>query len=77
MLNFFRRIIAMIQAFFFSIFPQATPVATVYVDTGVTYQTVESFGTSSAWWSQTIDNAETAGEIARLLYDDETGLCMC
>ncbi len=37
-------------------------------------QTFEGFGTSSCWWSQTIESEETAEEIARLLYDDETGL---
>ena len=40
----------------------------------VEHQVFESFGTSSAWWSQTIDSDERAREIARLLYDDETGL---
>lgn len=38
------------------------------------YQTFEGFGTSSCWWSQNIDDEETAREIARLLYDDEAGL---
>lgn len=38
------------------------------------YQTFEGFGTSSCWWSQNVEDEETAREIARLLYDDETGL---
>ncbi len=38
------------------------------------HQTFETFGTSSAWWSQTVDDEATAREIARLLYDKETGL---
>lgn len=38
------------------------------------YQTFEGFGTSSAWWSQNIEDEKLAREIARLLYDKETGL---
>ncbi|MGN0572398.1 MAG: glycoside hydrolase [Acutalibacteraceae bacterium] len=38
------------------------------------YQTFEGFGTSSCWWAQNIESDDQADEIARLLYDDETGL---
>ena len=47
---------------------------TLGVNRFMEYQTFEGFGTSSAWWSQTIADEETAREIARLLYDKETGL---
>ncbi len=47
---------------------------TIGVNRYMEYQTSEGFGTSSAWWSQTIKDEETAREIARLLYDKETGL---
>ncbi len=47
---------------------------TIGVNKYVEYQTAGGFGTSSAWWSQTIDDEQTAREIARLLYDRETGL---
>ncbi|MBR4727088.1 MAG: hypothetical protein IK080_04275 [Clostridia bacterium] len=47
---------------------------TLQVNPYVQYQTFEGFGTSSCWWAQTIDSDEEAKEIARLLYDDETGL---
>lgn len=38
------------------------------------YQTFEGFGTSSCWWAHTIDDENTASELADLLYDDEKGL---
>ncbi len=47
---------------------------TIGVNRYVTYQTFESFGTSAAWWAQNVEDEETAEEIARLLYDKETGL---
>ena len=47
---------------------------TIGVNKYMEHQTFEGFGTSSAWWSQTIEDEETAKEIARLLYDKETGL---
>ena len=47
---------------------------TIGVNRFVENQVFEGFGTSSAWWSQTISEEETAREIARLLYDKETGL---
>ncbi len=66
-------ILAWLQSITFSIFT-SEEVQTVGVNKYEKHQTFESFGTSSAWWSQTIDSEETAREIARLLYDDETGL---
>lgn len=38
------------------------------------HQVFEGFGTSSCWWSQLIEDEKQADEIARLLYDKETGL---
>lgn len=56
---------------------------TMKVDTGQTYQTMESFGTSGAWWSQYVGGfTECVDEsglssreaIARLLFDREEGI---
>ncbi len=65
--------LAAIQAFMFSIFTNDKK-QTIGVNKYEQHQTFEGFGTSSAWWSQTIDDEETAREIARLLYDDKTGM---
>lgn len=66
-------VLAWLQAITFSVFT-TDKKQSVGVNKFVEHQTFEGFGTSSAWWSQTIENEETAKEIARLLYDDETGL---
>lgn len=66
-------VLAWLQAFTFSVFTN-DKTQSIGVNKFVEHQTFERFGTSSAWWSQTIDDEETAREIARLLYDDETGL---
>ena len=66
-------ILAALQAFLFSVF-SIGETQMIGVNEFVEHQVFESFGTSSAWWSQTIDDESTAKEIARLLYDDETGL---
>ena len=66
-------ILAALQAFLFSIF-SIGETQKIGVNQFTEHQVFESFGTSSAWWSQTIDNEATAKEIACLLYDDETGL---
>lgn len=65
--------LAALQTFLFSV-ESVGKTQTIGVNKFVEHQLFESFGTSSAWWSQTIDDEETAKEIARLLYDDETGL---
>lgn len=52
------------------------------LDEGVTYQTIESFGASGAWWSQDVggwtegkeDGVEPREQIAELLYDREKGI---
>lgn len=67
-------ILAAIQTLIFNIFTKNEEIQTLGVIDYEKYQTFESFGTSSAWWSQNIDDEQTAQEIARLLYDDETGL---
>ena len=67
-------ILAAVQVFLFTCFKTFNNVQSIGVNKYEAYQTFESFGTSSAWWAQTIDDDETAKEIARLLYDDETGL---
>jgi len=66
-------VLAWLQAFTFSVFTIGK-TQSIGVNKFVEHQTFEGFGTSSAWWSQTIADEETAREIARLLYDDETGL---
>ena len=73
MIKYICIVLAWLQAFTFSIFT-SDKTQSIGVNKFVEHQTFEGFGTSSAWWSQTIDNEETAREIARLLYDDETGL---
>lgn len=66
-------VLAALQSFGFTLFSIGKTQA-MGVNDFVEHQTFETFGTSSCWWSQTIDNEEDAREIARLLYDDETGL---
>ncbi len=66
-------ILAFFQTVTFSVFTNKR-TQTIGVNKYETHQTFETFGTSSCWWSQTISDEETAREIARLLYDDETGL---
>ncbi len=66
-------IFAALQAFTFSVFT-TDKTQTIGINQYETGQTFETFGTSSCWWSQTIDDEETADEIARLLYDDKAGL---
>lgn len=46
----------------------------ILIDRTEKYQTFESFGTSSCWWAQTVDDEKTAEEIAKKLYDEEEGL---
>ena len=65
--------LAAFHTFFFNTFT-SDKNQTVGVNQYMENQVFEGFGTSSCWWSQTIDSEETAREIARLLYDDETGL---
>lgn len=65
--------LAAIQTFLFSIY-EHSDIQTIGVNKYMVYQTFEGFGTSSCWWSQNIESDERANEIARLLYDDETGL---
>ncbi len=66
-------ILAFLQTATFSVFTNKK-TQTIGVNQYETHQTFETFGTSSCWWSQTIADEEIAREIARLLYDDETGL---
>ncbi len=67
-------ILAALQTMIFNLSTLHKDVQTMGVISYERYQTFEGFGTSSAWWSQNIDDESTAKEIARLLYDDETGL---
>ncbi len=67
-------ILAALQTLIFNLSTQHKDVQTLGVISYERYQTFEGFGTSSAWWSQNIDDEATAKEIARLLYDDKTGL---
>ncbi len=66
-------ILATLQMWTFNTFT-GDKTQTIGVNKFVENQTFEAFGTSTAWWSQTVDDEATAREIARLLYDDKTGL---
>ena len=66
-------ILAFLQMAAFSVFTN-NKTQSIGVNRYETHQTFETFGTSSCWWSQTVSDEETAREIARLLYDDKTGL---
>ncbi len=66
-------VLAAIHAFMFTNFTDKTK-QNIGVNKYERHQTFEGFGTSSAWWSQTIDSEEKAREIAKLLYDDKEGL---
>lgn len=64
--------------------PDAAQYPKMTVDVNTTYQTIESFGTSGAWWSQYVggfddDPYEDTGvstreQIAELLFDSEKGI---
>ncbi|MFI3141840.1 MAG: glycoside hydrolase [Clostridia bacterium] len=43
----------------------------IEIDETVTYQTFESFGTSSAWWSDELTYADDADYIASMLYGED------
>lgn len=73
MIKYICIVLAWLQAFTFSVFTSEKK-QTIGVNKFMKHQIFEGFGTSSAWWSQTIGDEETAREIARLIYDDETGL---
>lgn len=73
-MKFICLVLAALQTLLFNIATIKTETQTLGVIDYERYQTFEGFGTSSCWWSQNIDDEETAKEIARLLYDDETGL---
>lgn len=47
---------------------------TLGVNRYMSYAEFEGFGTSSAWWSQTIEDENQARNIAKLLYDKNEGL---
>ena len=66
-------LLATLQTFLFMVFT-TDKKQTIGVNKFVTYQEFEGFGTSSCWWAQSVDDDATAREIARRLYDDETGL---
>lgn len=50
----------------------------VHIDPAKTYQTIEGFGASGAWWAQLVGGAEdhVREQILRLLYDKTEGLGM-
>lgn len=76
MKSFICVILAFFQTLLFSVHKIDSSTQTIGVNKYETYQTFEGFGTSSCWWSQTVDSDETAKEIARRLYDDDTGLAL-
>lgn len=45
-----------------------------FIDTSVSYQTIDGFGASAAWWSQTVGGWENADDIIKLLYDENEGI---
>ena len=53
--------------------PDLTGKETV-VDTATTYQTIEGFGASAAWWSQYVGTWDNAEDIIRLLYSPTDGI---
>lgn len=44
------------------------------IDLGTTYQTIDGFGASAAWWSQSVGAWDNADEILGLLYDKKDGI---
>lgn len=44
------------------------------LDESTTYQTIEGFGASAAWWAQSVGNWENIDEITELLYSKENGI---
>lgn len=46
----------------------------VVIDTDKTYQVIESFGASGAWWSQEVGGWDNREQIAELLFDKDKGI---
>lgn len=46
------------------------------IDTSTTYQTIEGFGASACWWSQTAGTWDNIDEIMEYLYGSEKGIGM-
>ena len=44
------------------------------IDTNRTYQEIEGFGASEAWWAQEVGEWENADEIMEMLYSEENGI---
>lgn len=53
--------------------PDLTGKKTV-IDESTSYQTIEGFGASAAWWSQTVGNWENIDDITSLLYSKDNGI---
>ncbi len=53
--------------------PDLTDKKTV-IDESTTYQTMEGFGASAAWWSQTVGNWENIDDITEMLYGKDKGI---
>ncbi|MGN0522035.1 MAG: glycoside hydrolase [Eubacterium sp.] len=53
--------------------PDLTDKATV-IDETTSYQTIEGFGASAAWWAQTVGNWENIDDITSMLYSKENGI---
>jgi len=53
-----------------------TPAGEIKIDPGETYQTIEGFGASAAWWAQDVGGweDEKRNHIVELLFDRETGI---
>ncbi len=65
--------LAFLQVGILGLFKADTPQYIDIVDIAE-YQTFESFGTSTCWWAQTIDDPELREEIAKALFSDTEGL---
>ncbi|MCG8479865.1 MAG: hypothetical protein MI724_12270 [Spirochaetales bacterium] len=48
-------------------------VYSLRIDPNVWHQRIRSFGTSGCWWSQHMDDPDTRGEVARLLFCRRSG----
>ncbi len=53
--------------------PDLTNKETTF-DTSTTYQTIDGFGASAAWWSQAVGNWDNAEDIIKLLYSPTEGI---
>lgn len=74
------RLIAIIFVLFFTAIQTISgvfgiqPTQVLRANPNEIHQTMDGFGTSSAWWAQTIEESSLADQIAEDLYNKDTGL---